>query len=542
MASKWKEPSAPDEDGLEVSSDIPGGIRIDGRTLEGGGQLVRNALALSALTSTPVTIYNIRGNRKGKTGLKGSHTAAVRFLAEICGGEVLGASVGSSQITFLPRRRQTDAQDASPSTVLEKLTLNEPYIKPEYNIRQSTPGSIFLIFQAVYPYLLHAGARTYARCPIRLNVTGGTNVSFSPSYDYIAQVLVPNFAKLGLPHLSVDLHRRGWATGPLDIGSVTFVIYPLGCSPTKDYADGAKESSDERKDKAAGAAPLSPYRGISDLHHLTSTGSIPKFPFFNIRNCRRGTITGIDITILAPEIPLQSDAVSSDNYNRTARLGTRTTGTYTVRSYLQAETCRVLAHALTSTPHDLFPHGDHRIPIKIHTSEATGHRTRIYILLVGHTSTGFRLGRDALLGDRSDSGSRKVEGESGRRRARGGKGHSSHINSIPDGMQSRIQRLIDRCVSDFIDELSSPRFEGSNSDEKMVNHSLQGVNKQKPCVDIFMRDQVVVFEALGKLQNPSTESGISVSMGDQIKENEQDRSMHTQTAMWVCEKILGVKL
>lgn len=217
-------------------------IRIDGRTLEGGGQLVRNALALSALTSIPVTIDHIRGNRKGKTGLKGSHTAAVKFLTEVCGGEVLGAHVGSTQITFFPRRRQTDEQNSDASAAVENVAINEPHIKPEYNIRQSTPGSIFLIFQALYPYLLHAGARLHGCSPIRLNITGGTNVSFSPSYDYIAQVLVPNFAKLGLPHLSVELHRRGWSTGQFDLGSVTFVVYPLGCSPKEDTTSAQHKS------------------------------------------------------------------------------------------------------------------------------------------------------------------------------------------------------------------------------------------------------------------------------------------------------------
>lgn len=40
-------------------------IEIDGRTGEGGGQVVRVAVALAALTTQPVRITNVRGNRKG---------------------------------------------------------------------------------------------------------------------------------------------------------------------------------------------------------------------------------------------------------------------------------------------------------------------------------------------------------------------------------------------------------------------------------------------------------------------------------------------
>ena len=43
-------------------------LRIDGTTGEGGGQLVRVACGLAALTSTPVTITNVRGNREGGRG------------------------------------------------------------------------------------------------------------------------------------------------------------------------------------------------------------------------------------------------------------------------------------------------------------------------------------------------------------------------------------------------------------------------------------------------------------------------------------------
>lgn len=38
-------------------------LLIDGCTGEGGGQLVRLACALAAVTSSPIRITNVRGNR-----------------------------------------------------------------------------------------------------------------------------------------------------------------------------------------------------------------------------------------------------------------------------------------------------------------------------------------------------------------------------------------------------------------------------------------------------------------------------------------------
>lgn len=46
-------------------------IEIDGRTGEGGGQLVRNAVALAAVISQPIRITNVRGNRGKRSGPRG---------------------------------------------------------------------------------------------------------------------------------------------------------------------------------------------------------------------------------------------------------------------------------------------------------------------------------------------------------------------------------------------------------------------------------------------------------------------------------------
>ena len=47
---------------------------IDGSMLEGGGQLLRNSVALSALLCKPITVQKIRNGRQ-PPGLKAQHEA-----------------------------------------------------------------------------------------------------------------------------------------------------------------------------------------------------------------------------------------------------------------------------------------------------------------------------------------------------------------------------------------------------------------------------------------------------------------------------------
>ncbi|QKX61053.1 uncharacterized protein TRUGW13939_08199 [Talaromyces rugulosus] len=489
-------------------------IHLDGRMLEGGGQLVRNAVALSALTGKPITITDIRGKRQGRTGLKGSHAAAIKFLSEICQGEVVGGEVGSKALTFYPRGRlhgderetRTEKKARESAKTLLDLTLANgelPKIKPEYTIRQSTVGSIFLIFQALYPYLVYASSLTGK--PVRLHVTGGTNVSCAPSFEYIDQVLVPNLGKIGLPKLSVRLNGRGWSTGPNELGAVTFLIHPLQAS---------------------------------DLDALThgAGGSIPSgFPALNLSKFRRSTITKIDMTILAPDTEFGDQQAQGNRKDRrqAGREGSQHGYDYemfnpklTIREYLEETTYTHLRRALRriADKQSLFPAVEHEdddeiVPISLYSSKATHHSTHLYILLVAHMSTGLTIGTDALFnGFKSRSNNRH------NKKQRGERGENNTISTLDD--------LVENCVNDFIQELSGnsdkPGPESSNND-----------NKHRPCVDVNMRDQLVIFDALGSFELQREKAGDRPVGAVANEEDERYWSLHTRTARWVCEQILG---
>src|SRR3984957_15627273 len=76
-------------------------LTIDGSSGEGGGQILRTALALSMVMGKPFRMEKIRAGRP-KPGLLRQHLTAVKGGAEISGATVSGAELGSGALTFTP--------------------------------------------------------------------------------------------------------------------------------------------------------------------------------------------------------------------------------------------------------------------------------------------------------------------------------------------------------------------------------------------------------------------------------------------------------
>jgi len=172
-------------------------LTIDGSYGEGGGQLVRNAVALSAITGEPITINRIRASRK-RPGLGPQHVAAVKAVAHACDADTSGNTVGSTDLSFLPGRSKTC------DTVIDV----------------GTAGSIPLVIQAWLPVALHFGGK--------LRITGGTEVQKSPTIDYLDHVLVAVMRSAGAD-ISIKILKRGYF--PEGGGEVEIEVKKKGISP-----------------------------------------------------------------------------------------------------------------------------------------------------------------------------------------------------------------------------------------------------------------------------------------------------------------------
>jgi len=173
---------------------MPGKIFIDGSQGEGGGQILRTALALAALLRQPVQIDNIRANRV-QPGLKTQHLAGVLALAGITDAEVKGAHKNSTRLDFVPRTLKGGG----------------------YRFEIATAGAASMLFGAVLPALLFAPQGS------EVTITGGTHVEFSPPFHYLDKVFLPGLRKLGG---RVELELVRWGFYPKGGGEIRARVNP----------------------------------------------------------------------------------------------------------------------------------------------------------------------------------------------------------------------------------------------------------------------------------------------------------------------------
>ena len=426
-------------------------IELDGSTLEGGGQLVRVALSLSAITGIPVHIYNVRANRapqgrskqdgkaqsrggrskggvrggagKAEGGLKESHLAAVIYLARMCNAYVEGAEVGSRDIAFIPgadHDQYKTAKAAKPNALVDFET---------NTIELRNPGSVWLILQAILPFFIFGkdsspsgsaqgqrASTSRATTPsnrakeedaVHLTLKGGTNVSKSMSGEYAQHVLLPILHRIGLPLIECDIKDRGWAGNASKIGEVHIRMR---------------------------RSPIGRF----------------KLPSFEVRD--RGDIEKLTVHMVS------GDRDKED-----------------------------LEQVLKGVIAEYFAPD---LPVDVLGAEDSGDPRRLYLLLVAHTTNGWRLGQDFLSSGRTP----KNEAERG--------------------------KMIDHMCQTVVMELKRELKRGG-------------------CVDEYLQDQLVIFQALG--------SGTSVIDGGDWGDHQShedpeygdaEGSLHSRTVRWVCERML----
>jgi RNA 3'-phosphate cyclase len=181
-------------------------IEIDGSYGEGGGQILRTAVAMAAYLGARCRIAKIRKGRP-KPGLRPQHLAGVQAVAELCRAEVTGLSLNSQDVVFTPREIRGG----------------------ELHITIDTAGAIGLILQSLMLPAIKAPS------PFQLTITGGTDVPWAPTIGYLQEVVLPVMGRMGYRG-ALAVARRGYY--PRGKGQVSVELKGCTLSPLHLVAPG----------------------------------------------------------------------------------------------------------------------------------------------------------------------------------------------------------------------------------------------------------------------------------------------------------------
>lgn len=176
-------------------------ITIDGSQGEGGGQVLRTALASSVVTGQGFVLENVRAGR-ARPGLLRQHLTSLRAAAEICGALTEGAELGSGRVVFEPG----------------------PAVAGDYRFAVGSAGSAGLVLQTVLPPLLMLAS------PSTVTVLGGTHNSAAPPYHFLQAAYAP--------HVGLELELLRWGFYPAGGGELRATINP-GRRPIERVTRGA---------------------------------------------------------------------------------------------------------------------------------------------------------------------------------------------------------------------------------------------------------------------------------------------------------------
>ncbi|MBL7206042.1 MAG: RNA 3'-terminal phosphate cyclase [Candidatus Aenigmarchaeota archaeon] len=176
-------------------------IEIDGSYKEAGGQIIRTAIGLSAVTGKPCRIFNIRKGRS-QPGLKAQHLSGINAVAKLCNAKTDGFKIGSEKIEFHPGN------------------LSHKPLK----IDIGTAGSVTLVLQSLIIPAIHTDKE------LVFKVIGGTNVAWSPTVEYFQHIFCDFLKKMGID-IHIDTKRYGFY--PKGGGIVNVTVHPGDIVPLR---------------------------------------------------------------------------------------------------------------------------------------------------------------------------------------------------------------------------------------------------------------------------------------------------------------------
>jgi RNA 3'-terminal phosphate cyclase (ATP) len=183
-------------------------IDIDGSRGEGGGQILRTALALSVITGKPFRMHDIRAGRE-RPGLQRQHLACVEAAAKLCGTVARTTGIGSETLEFEPH-------DAWAS---------------EISIDIGSAGSTSLVVQTIVVPAIASGRA------VRATITGGTHNPLAPPFEFLDRVFVPLLRKMGAD-VSVAIERHGMM--PQGEGRIVLDVRASGALQPITLVDGGR--------------------------------------------------------------------------------------------------------------------------------------------------------------------------------------------------------------------------------------------------------------------------------------------------------------
>ncbi|MHC4339801.1 MAG: RNA 3'-terminal phosphate cyclase [Planctomycetota bacterium] len=190
-------------------------LTIDGSMGEGGGQVLRSALALSMVTQEPFRMERIRARRR-LPGLRHQHLTALEAAAAVSGAAVRGRALGRTSLEFRP----------------------EAVRAGRYHFDVGTAGSTTLVLQTVLPALATADG------PSHLLLEGGTHNPWSPPFDFLARTFLPLLRRMGT---EVELALERYGFHPAGGGRIAATVRPgAGLKPLHLEACGARLGSTAR--------------------------------------------------------------------------------------------------------------------------------------------------------------------------------------------------------------------------------------------------------------------------------------------------------